>query len=293
MVDAGSGPSSSSSGCAGHSRSSSNTASASAAIAAIAARASASAHGRSVSDSWAAGSKSTSSVVAVGPRSRVRTICGDDRARPRRMGGPGAGPGAVPSGATDHRTDPSRLGARRVARAPEALLGPIAAAAHPARYEAEDGAAAAAEAEDPDHLGDDAGLDRRLRADLGLAVRGRLRAPAADPRDGSRDPAPPRGCQRLGADVHPLPRGRGRREVDGRRRGGRGAGRARGSRAGHARHLDPARDLARDRERVLAGARLRRLLHQPVQPAAGAAARRRPRDGGALALGLVRWLRGH
>ena len=65
----------------------------------------------------------------------------------------------------------------------------------PVRHEAQGGPAAAAEAEDPDHLGDDAGLDRRLRADLGLAVRGRLRAPAADPRDGSRDPAPPRGCQ--------------------------------------------------------------------------------------------------
>ena len=54
---------------------------------------------------------------------------------------------------------------------------------------------------------------------------------------------------------------------------------------------DPARDLDRDRQRVLAGARLRRLLHQPLQPAAGAAARRRPGDGGALALGLGRGLR--
>ena len=45
----------------------------------------------------------------------------------------------------------------------------------PARDEAEGDPAAAAEAEDPDHLGDDAGLDRRLRADLGLDVRDRLR----------------------------------------------------------------------------------------------------------------------
>ena len=88
--------------------SASNAASASAAIAAIAARAPRPRlHGRSVSGSWAAGSKSTSSVVAVGPRSRVRTICGHDRARPRRMGGPGAGPGADPS-EPRLRADPSR-----------------------------------------------------------------------------------------------------------------------------------------------------------------------------------------
>ena len=55
--------------------------------------------------------------------------------------------------------------------------------------------------------------------------------------------------------------------------------------------LVPLGDLARHRRGVLAGARLRRLLPQPLQPAAGAAARRRPGDGGALALGLVRRLR--
>ena len=99
------------------------------------------------------------------------------------------------------------------------------------------------------------------------------------------------GIHRLGADVHPIPRRGRRREVDGRRRRRRGAGRARRAVLGSLAHTGPARDLVRDRERVLAGARLRRLLHQPLQPVAGAAARRRPRDGGALALGLVRWLR--
>ena len=46
--------------------------------------------------------------------------------------------------------------------------------------------------------------------------------------------------------------------------------------------LVPLGDLAGDRQRVLAGARLRRLLPQPLQPAAGAAARRRPGDGRAF-----------
>ena len=49
--------------------------------------------------------------------------------------------------------------------------------------------------------------------------------------------------------------------------------------------LVPLGDLACDRRRVLAGARLRRLLHQPLQPAPGAAAGRRTGDGGALARG--------
>ena len=44
-------------------------------------------------------------------------------------------------------------------------------------------------------------------------------------------------------------------------------------------------------ERLLARARLHRLLPQPLQPAAGAAAGRRPRDGRPLAVGLVRRLR--
>ena len=56
----------------------------------------------------------------------------------------------------------------------------------------------------------------------------------------------------------------------------------------HDRHADPAGDLACDRQRLLAGARLHRLLHQPLQPPAGAAARRRPRDGGPLPVGLAR-----
>ena len=45
--------------------------------------------------------------------------------------------------------------------------------------------------------------------------------------------------------------------------------------------------LADHRPRLLAGARLHRLLPQPVQPAAGGAARRRARDGGDVALDVV------
>ena len=44
----------------------------------------------------------------------------------------------------------------------------------------------------------------------------------------------------------------------------------------------------RDRQRPLPGARVHRLLPQPLQPAAGRAARRRPRDGGAVAVDVVR-----
>ena len=53
-------------------------------------------------------------------------------------------------------------------------------------------------------------------------------AAAAPARDRPRDPAAPRGHQGLGADVHPLPRRRDRRQVDGRGRRRRGPGRARG-----------------------------------------------------------------
>ena len=50
-------------------------------------------------------------------------------------------------------------------------------------------------------------------------------------------------------------------------------------------------DLARHRQRLLARARLHRLLPEPVQPAAGRAARRRPGDGGDGAVDVVRRLR--
>ncbi len=139
------------------------------------------------------------------------------------------------------RAASSRLRPGRSARAGQALAGTARGGRGAGRDQAEDGPAAAAEAEVPDHLGVDAGLDRGLRADLGLAVRGRLRAAAARARDGSRDPASARGRRGLGADVHPLPRRRDLREVARRRRRGRGAGRARRPDPGHPRDVDPAR----------------------------------------------------
>ena len=69
-------------------------------------------------------------------------------------------------------------------------------------------------------------------------------AAAASARARARDPAAPRGGQGLGADVHPLPRRGDRRQVDGRRRRRRGAGRARRPGAGHDRYARAARDLA-------------------------------------------------
>ena len=51
-------------------------------------------------------------------------------------------------------------------------------------------------------------------------------------------------------------------------------------------------DLAADRQRHLAGAGVHRLLPEPVQPAAGRAARRRPGDGGDGAVDVVRRVRG-
>ena len=80
-------------------------------------------------------------------------------------------------------------------------------------------------------------------------------------------------------------------QVAGQGRRGRGARRAGRADPGHDRDADPAGALARDGRRLLARARLHRLLPQPLQPAAGRAAGRRPRDGRALAVGLVRRLR--
>src|SRR5688572_24832677 len=51
-------------------------------------------------------------------------------------------------------------------------------------------AAAPAEGEAADDLGVDARVGRRLRADLGLDVRGRVRRAALHPRDGALHPAP-------------------------------------------------------------------------------------------------------
>ena len=83
------------------------------------------------------------------------------------------------------------------------------------------------------------------------------------------------------ADVHPVPRRGDQRPLAGRQRGRRGPGRA-----------SPARCWARSARRSASSIwhatgddfwralALHRLLPEPVQPAAGRAARRRPRDGG-------------
>ena len=152
-------------------------------------------------------------------------------------------------------------------------------------------AAAAAEGQAPDHVGVDARVRRRLRADLGLAVRGRLRRAAFIHEMGHyiqlrREGVKPSGMlfiPFLGAAV-------GTRSL-----GGSALAEARVGLAGPvlgslaAAALVP--DRARDRRRVLARARVHRLLPQPLQPAAGGAARRRPRDGRDGAVDVVRRLR--
>ena len=102
------------------------------------------------------------------------------------------------------------------------------------RGQAQGAAAAAAEAEAVHDLRLDARLDRRLHADLGLEVRGRLRAAAARPRARARDPAAARGHPGLGADVHPVPG-----------RGGGDEGAAQGRRRRGARRAWPGRCSAR------------------------------------------------
>ena len=77
----------------------------------------------------------------------------------------------------------------------------------------------------------------------------------------------------------------------GRQRAGRGARGARRPDPRLARDRGAAADRGGDRRRLLARARVHRLLPQPVQPAAGRAARRRPRDGGDGAVDVVRRLR--
>ena len=127
--------------------------------------------------------------------------------------------------------------------------------------------------------------------DLGVPVRARVRGPAARPRDGPRDRAPPRGDQGLRADVHPVP-GRGDHPAVARRgRPRRGAGRAGGPDPRQPRRRGVPAHVADHRTRLLAGAGLHRLLPEPVQPAAGRAARRRPGDGRDGAVDVVRRLR--
>ena len=100
--------------------------------------------------------------------------------------------------------------------------------------------------------------------------------------------AAPRGRRGQRAGLHPLP-GRGRvGEVAGRQRAGRGARRPRRPDPRHDRRRRVPADRRRHRQRPVEGAGLHRLLPEPLQPAAGDAARRRPRDGRAGAVDVVR-----
>ena len=116
------------------------------------------------------------------------------------------------------------------------LLGPIVAARRAAGQVRQGRAAAADEGEVPDDVALDARLDRRLLADLGLAVRGRVRGAAVRARDGPLHPDAPRGRAAELDGVHPVPRRRGRRPLARRLGARRGARRPRRPGARHHRH---------------------------------------------------------
>src|SRR5262245_34799544 len=158
-------------------------------------------------------------------------------------------------------------------------------AARQGRREAQGDPHPAAEGQDPHDLWDDAPVGRRVRADLELEVRDRLRAAAPGPRDGPRDPAAPRGDQGRRADVHPVPRGGRGDEGDAEERGGRGARGPRRAGARVDRRACGPRSLWAHRERAVQGARVRRVLPEPVQPAPGAAL-----DGGRAMAALSPWM---
>ena len=152
-------------------------------------------------------------------------------------------------------------------------------------------AAAAAEGQAADDVGLDARLRRRLRADLGLEFAAGFVALLFIHEMGHyiqlrREGVKPSGMvfiPFLGAAV-------GTRSL-----GGSALAEARVGLAGPdprlARHGRAAADRGRDRRRLLARARVHRLLPQPLQPAAGRPARRRPGDGGDGAVDVVRRLR--
>ncbi|CAA9516867.1 MAG: Membrane metalloprotease, partial [uncultured Solirubrobacterales bacterium] len=218
-------------------------------------------------------------------RCRARRLLGHRR-KHARVGRAGA-PARLPGGCRPHRRTAGEAEVEALARprhrhrrAPAQVRG-----------KAQVRPPAAAEDQAFHDLGVDARLHRRLRADLGLELRGRLRPAAARARDGPRLPAPPRGHQGLGAAVHPLPGRGGGDEADAQGRGRRGARGAGRPHPRHARLPDPVGALRAHRQRALPGTRLCRLLPQPVQPAAGAPARRRTRDGRADAVDVARRLR--
>ncbi len=172
------------------------------------------------------------------------------------------------------------------------FLGPDRDRGHRLREQGEGDPAPAAEDQGALDLGDDAGLDRRLLPDLGLVVRRwascsscsstrwvtcssfAARESRRRRRCSSRSWAPSSQPSRWATTRAP-----------------RRASALPGPVLGSIACLVPLGDLAGDRQRVLAGARVRRLLPQPLQPPPRAAARRRPRDGRALAVGLGRRLR--
>ena len=121
---------------------------------------------------------------------------------------------------------------------------------------------------------------RRTRSS-GAGGSRRARRAALRPRDGTRARGAPPGPAVERAALHPVPRRAHHDEGAAARRVARGAGRARGADHRDARRL---RVLARRRGArigLLHGDGVRRLLPQPVQPAADRAARRRPRGRGA------------
>ena len=135
----------------------------------------------------------------------------------------------APAGASRPRRTARAAPAGHEQRKPrcQRLLGPLLVAGALLLKFGKVGAAAAAEGQVPDDLGVDARLGRRLRAHLGLEVRGRLRRAAVRPRDGPRHPAAARGRQGERAGVHPVPRRGRRRALARRQRARRGARRPR------------------------------------------------------------------
>src|SRR4051812_21428812 len=110
--------------------------------------------------------------------------------------------------APELRADPPRVWTSRATGPAEADWRSDRGPGPPARQARSAGEGpdpAAAEAEASNDLRLRLRLDRRLRADLGLSVRRRLRRPALPARARPCDPAAPRGSEGLGADVHPLP----------------------------------------------------------------------------------------
>ena len=179
------------------------------------------------------------------------------------------------------RAGPAALGARRP---PAQARG----ADHRARLPDREVRRAPPQAQGRDDRGVDARLDRGVRVDLGTPVRDRLRPADLRPRARARARAPASGSAGERAAVHPVPRRRDRDEGAPRRRLEGGACRARRSDprlGGGGGVLDRGRG---DGLRAPHGARVRRVLPEPLQPRPDRPARRRPGGRGAPPGLLVR-----